>query len=112
MQGQQLLFTSLFATQAPTVKRKPAIIQTESTDARDRCLVYRYYYHIEIQRTRYDDVLEYLEKEFFISSCVIIKRLGIQYDFLKEVVEQKPRLPKLKKLYPHLVWSPNPQRGT
>lgn len=103
MQGQQQLFTSLFAS-APTVKRKPSIIQLESTDARDKCLVYRFYYHIEIQRTRYDDVIADLEREFFISQCVIVKRLGIQYDLLKEVVEQKPRLPKLKKLYPHLVW--------
>ncbi|RYF26603.1 MAG: hypothetical protein EOO42_01065 [Flavobacteriales bacterium] len=76
------------------------------TDRRDEALVYRYYYYIEIQRTRYDDVLLDLEKEFFITPSNIVQRLGLKHDLLKQIIEQKPKIPKFKKLYPHMVWMP------
>ena len=106
MQGQQLLFNGLIGNSSPVRKSAP---QTEATARRDEKLAYRYYYHIEIQRTRYDDVLLELEKEFDISSSIVVKCLKVRYDLLKQLLETKPPIGKLQKLFPYYVWRLKPQ---
>ena len=105
MQGQQALFTTLFPSSITSDPARKGVCNV-GTDRRDEALVYRYYYYIEIQRTRYDDVLVYLEREYFITEANIVLRLGLNRDLLKRLIEEKPKLPKFKKLYPDKVWMP------
>jgi hypothetical protein len=102
--GQNSLFTSLF----------PSSIQSDSNnqgkrnvliEKRDEALICRYYYHAEIKRTRYDDCLSSLEKEFFITAGVITQRITLNLDTLKKIVEQKASAYQLKKQFPHFDWN-------
>lgn len=72
---------------------------------RDVCICYRYYFHYEVARKRHDDVLAYLEKEFFISASTIMARLTDNADLLKDIVNNKPNTSSLKRKYPHFSWN-------
>ena len=64
--------------------------------ARDRKLAERYYYWTEIQRRRFDDVLEILEwQEFFVSKQTISNVIKRQADFIKTLKEVDRKQMKL-----------------
>ena len=66
---------------------------------RDELLMVRYFYHTEVKRLRFDDVLRVMsEDEFFIESATIVNRLTCLSDKIKERFTNKPSLSKLKEL--------------
>lgn len=104
MRGQYSLFTSVFPSAIevnPDNKGRRNVL----LDKRDEALVYRYYFHGEIKRKRYDDCLADLEKEFFITAGVITQRLELNIDLLKRVTTQRAGLTVLKRKYPHFNWN-------
>lgn len=104
MRGQQSLFDNVFpssvASNPDNQGRRNTLI-----DKRDECLVYRYYFHAEIKRKRYDDCLADLEKEFFITAGVITQRITLNLDLLKKVTDKKANLLSLKRKFPHWNWN-------
>jgi hypothetical protein len=102
--GQNSLFNSIFPSSVPfnpnnQGKRNVLIEQ------RDEAMLSRYYYHAEIKRTRYDDCLTALEKEFFITAGVITQRITLNVETLKKLVSIKATGNQLKKRYPHFDWN-------
>ncbi|WP_437918428.1 hypothetical protein [Sphingobacterium sp. LRF_L2] len=77
----------------------------KGTFDRDVCLCYRYYFYYELLQRRHDRALEVLEVEFFISQDTITKRLTACADLLKDIAINKPKVPQLRRKYPHLVWN-------
>ena len=72
---------------------------------RDKCLAYRYYYYGQIHRMRYDDILRKLELEFFLTEHRLVTVLSDNKLILEGVVNEKPTVKQLAKLYPHWVWT-------
>jgi hypothetical protein len=74
---------------------------------RDELLIIRYYYHTEIKRLRFDDVLKTLsEDEFFIEKSTILNRLGKHSRKLEDMYTGKPSLAKLKELCGRFIVDP------
>lgn len=95
---------SLFPNAIKTASKKGGNKGIYTFD-RDVCICYRYYFHYEVSRVRHDDVLTYLEKEFFISATTIMDRLTDNAGLLKDIVNNKPSRISLKRKYPHFSWN-------
>ena len=103
MRGQHTLYSSIFPS-AVVVEAPRKGQRNVHIDKRDEALACRYYYHAQILRRRYDDCLQHLELEFFITPSVIIQRLNDKQSLLKELVSKKTTVAELKKQYPYYVW--------
>lgn len=104
MRGQQSLYSSLFPSAVsgdPNNKGRRNVLM----ELRDEALCSRYYYHAEIKRTRYDDCLLALEKEFFITAGVAMQRLEKNLVTLKEITIRKPPIAYFKEKYPSFNWN-------
>lgn len=76
----------------------------ELIEKRDELLLYRFYYKSKIQRRIYDDVLDALEAEFFISQTMIKKIIQSKSELVLQIKRQQPDVTALKKRWPHIVW--------
>jgi hypothetical protein len=103
MRGINTLF-GIFVEQDKAPKPEGYRERNFFKEDRDRQLSYRYYYYVEIQRWRYDDVLKQLEKEFHITEHRIVTVMSENQDTLVAIMKQKPTYKELTLLYPHLVW--------
>ena len=74
-------------------------------EERNEALVHRYYYYNHIKRLRYDDCLINLEKEFFITTNVILQHLVSYGELLKQLGIENHDLKYLRKKYPLFVWA-------
>ncbi len=65
---------------------------------RDEKLALRLYFHTEVKRRRFDDVLNILSEEFFISPTTIYIRLRDEFLSMKieEIYERRPSLKEIK----------------
>ncbi|HRO75774.1 MAG TPA: hypothetical protein PLP27_06480 [Crocinitomicaceae bacterium] len=104
MRGQQSLFTELFTGQQ-TVSKQTKRPRNFYLPERNNALLHRYYFHAEINRYRYDDCLAMLEKEFYLTIPRIVVVLSEQATRLSEVVQQRPTISSMKKMFPHFNWS-------
>jgi len=75
------------------------------TNDRDVAMAYRFYYHYNIIRRRFDDIPDILEREFFISSTTVVKKLTEYNHLLKDIKANTPSRDELKQRYPHFNWS-------
>jgi hypothetical protein len=103
--GQQTLFANLFETQKSAEEQKQRT-RNFYLPERNKCLVYRYYFHAEIKRSRYDDCLADLEKEFFITESRLVVVLTECSDLIRQVISERPGVKELQVLYPHFAWKP------
>jgi hypothetical protein len=71
---------------------------------RNECLLYRYYYYAKIKRLRYEDVLEVVSKEFFISTRTITNILMEESEYQKKVFKEKLDVKELEKKFDFLKW--------
>lgn len=74
-------------------------------DRRDRAIVARYYYHAKVLRKRWDDTMMSLVGEFYLSSEQIVKRMGMQEEYLLELINGKTDPGVLKREFDHYNWS-------
>lgn len=103
MVGQQALFTTIFPSKIEKDASRRGVCNIGTT-RRDEALTYRYYYYIEIKRIRYDDVLVLLERDFYITPSNVVLRLTLLHEFLKGIIDKKPTVNKLKKMFPTYAW--------
>lgn len=102
LRGSQSL-TSIFS---PAVKPTPAKkVKGVYTTERDAALAYRFYYYYDLVRKRFDDVVNDLEKEFYISSTTVVERLTYNDSLLKDIKQNSPTRSQLRKRYPHFNWN-------
>lgn len=85
------------------IKRKGR--SDELIDFRNAQLIARYYYHLEILRERYDDILKHLQREFCISQDRIISILQQCFPDLNQLYSQRPGTKELQKIYPWFNWA-------
>jgi len=78
-------------------KNKPKISPLES---RNIPIAHRYYYLASMLRKRYDDCIDILENQHFVSGHTIIKIITDQTPLLKSLVASKTSVSALKKKYP------------
>lgn len=77
----------------------------ERINKRNRLLVARYYYHTEIRRLRFDDVIKVLcDHEFFVEYRTIANALVDYDDYFKELLNAKTTAKTLRKIYPSFDW--------
>ncbi|WP_157960876.1 hypothetical protein [Nubsella zeaxanthinifaciens] len=104
MRGQYSLYTSLFPSSVkanPNNKGRRNVLMY----SRDEKLCYRYYFHAEIKRTRYDDCLLALENEFDLTAGVVMQRLEQNTALLKDIISRKPTVKELAAKFPYFVFS-------
>lgn len=96
-----------------TDKQKPGRARNKKfTLLRDRALCARFYYHSELHRRRFDDVINILSyHEFFIGEQSIKDALNFQNDYLSDLMNKKPTADALKKKYPCFAWVKNNNFG-
>lgn len=101
--GHNTLFTNIFINDTPQPDRKGH--RNVLIDKRDEALAYRYFFHVEILRKRYDDALKDLESEFFITENVIVQRLTPYADYLRNLKQKKTTPVIMRKKYPWFNWA-------
>jgi hypothetical protein len=103
MRGQNAII-SIFDT---SIESKPEQKGQRNVhlDRRDDALAARFYFYHHIKRTRYDDILIRLETEFFIVPNVIIQRLALRTDYMKELSRKEANRRQLRKLFPFYAWN-------
>jgi len=105
MRGQQSLFSSKFITESKqerTQQRPRNYYQPE----RNRALVARYYFHVEINRYRYDDCIKLLEGEFYLTEPRIIHVLSKNSERINDLIREEPTHKDLAERHPHFNWRP------
>lgn len=103
MRGIETLYVNMFHRAGDTNAGKKGQRNTQ-TDRRDSVLAYRFYYWAQVRRKRYDDSLAELEREFFLTSAVVVQRLDQKKDLIKELAANKPGLQELRKILPYFNW--------
>ncbi|MDW8420129.1 MAG: hypothetical protein RML37_12030 [Chitinophagales bacterium] len=107
MRGQRALFDGMFSTgAAKTASQRPRNVLMPE---RNKLLLYRFYFHAQVNRLRYDDCLAQLEREFFIMSVRIVAILIKNDAQLRQIIEARPERAELEKMYPHINWKYNPR---
>lgn len=101
--GHRTLYQNFMSVEKVAIKKKGR--SAVFLDKRSVLLSYRYYYYVYHLRKTYQDTLELLVDEFFISDVVIIRCLTNSQLQLKEIFASKITPVELKKLYPWYVWS-------
>jgi hypothetical protein len=112
MKGQQALFNDLIAAQSEAGDdKKQQRPRNALMPQRNDLMLYRYYWHMEVNRMRFDDVLTQLEREFFIVGVRIVAVLLEPHHQkqLREIIQNKPAQKELEKIYPHINWKYNPR---
>lgn len=71
---------------------------------RNECLFYRFYYYSRIKRLRYEDVLEVISNEFFLTPRTISNLIADESEYQKEVFKEKLSVKELEKKFDFLKW--------
>jgi hypothetical protein len=103
MRGKNALYNDLIPTSIKEVGQKSQ--RNTFLEERDDALAYRYYFHAHLCRSRYDDSLVALSREFFLSHNVIIQRLSGRTELIKSLIAADFQPGELRKLFPYFVWT-------
>lgn len=103
MRGQRSLYNSLFPEKVQVQKeisRPRNYFQPERNEA----VVYRFYFYAYINDLKYEQCLEKLEREFYLTSSRLIKVLTDSNDMLNRVSNESPSVKELEIKFPHFTW--------
>ena len=76
----------------------------EKIKDRNTCICYRYFYHSKIKKNRYENVLELLANEFFLSERTVTTIISNESPQLKNVFNEKLTITNLKEKYDYYKW--------
>lgn len=108
MNGKQKLYESIVTPSIPDRSGSEQAKRNSYSEERDEAMVYRFYFHAELERRRYDDCLVALRTLFYLTEEYIVKVLGKDknHRLLKSLVnELKPSPDQLRKRYPFYNWT-------
>lgn len=97
----------IFNNIIPPTRTNPQLIKgrnKELINERNLMILHRYYYYVRIQRKRYDDVLDELAKEFFLTCRRIIDIVSENAEKLNEINKNQLSIKDLKTAYPFFIW--------
>lgn len=99
MRGSNTLFADIFCEEPSGKGRKTC------TTLRNECLIDRfYYYSSKTPRPCYNDVINILSDEFFLSPFTIPEIISDNYSILRTVRQNQPSIRNLRDKWKHLVW--------
>lgn len=101
MRGQRKLF-DLFGEQPE--QRTDEQPRNYFLPLRDEALCHRFYWHADVNKYKFEEVLKQLNNEFYLSNTRIIKVLDDNYDTLNCIQKNKPSTKELQLKYPHFTW--------
>ena len=104
MRGKTALYDKVFPVSLPEQEGTKGH-RNSRIEERDEALTHRYYFYGHLRRLRYDDCLIHLSDEFFLSTNVIIQRLALRTECLKQLIEVKTSCKELQDKYPYFNWS-------
>lgn len=102
MRGQRKLF-DLFG-ESPNVQKETEA-RNQFLHLRDEVLCHRFYWHADANKLKFQEVLNQLNNEFYLSDRRIIDILDKQYHLLSKIQKSKPTQKELQAKYPHLTWN-------
>jgi hypothetical protein len=102
MRGKQALYETLIPSSIEEQGKKSQ--RNAFLEERDTALAHRYYYYAHICRLRYDDCLDALSREFFLTPNVIIQRLMERTELIRQLVSEDKKPAELKRLYGWYNW--------
>lgn len=100
IRGRQTI-TAIFKDEQPNPKRVNGAFMPD----RDAAIAYRFYYHYKLLRRTFEDAVDGMQNEFFISSSTIVTRLTQNDALLRDITNNKPTRNDLRKRYPHFNWN-------
>jgi len=93
MQGQQKYFDKIVST-------SKVLTEKENKLARDKALLYRYYYLAEIKRLSFGDAIKKLVEAFFLTESTILAYIEKHYQALDEFARKPPNLSEIQNAQP------------
>lgn len=102
MRGKQALYEELIPSSVTEQGQKSQ--RNAFLEERDDALAHRYYYYAHLCRLRYDDCLQALSREFFLTPNVIIQRLTNRTELIRELVKEDKQPGELRRLYGWMSW--------
>lgn len=102
--GQRILYDN-FLEAAQGKKSSNKGRSSDEIAKRNQLMCYRYFYLVFHKKKNYNDAIETLNAEFFITEITIIKILSLQQELLKTIFADKPKTTFLKRKYNWLVWA-------
>lgn len=72
---------------------------------RNECLIYRYYYYSKIHRLRYADMIEKMQKEFYLSERTVADIIQVNSELVSRIFSGKPEVKTLIIKYNYLNWT-------
>ena len=93
MKGQQKYFDEIVST-------TKVLTEKENKLARDKALLYRYYYLAEIKRLSFGDAIKKLVNAFFLTESTILAYIEKHYQALDEFARKPPTLTEIQKAQP------------
>lgn len=105
MRGQHL-FNDLFADTLPPVVKQPGKGRNQNFDAlRNELLIHRYFYYGKFHNElKYEVIISRLSEQFFLTERRIQDVISENAIALRQLRQDPPTVPELKKRWPHLVW--------
>jgi hypothetical protein len=103
MRGKNLLYEDLIPSSLEETAGKKSQ-RNAFLDERDDALAHRYYYYAHLCRYRYDDCLNALSREFFLTANVIIQRLTSRTELIRQLVSEDKQPGELRRLYGWYNW--------
>jgi hypothetical protein len=102
MRGKQALYETLIPSSIEEQGQKSC--RNAFLEERDDALAHRYYYYAHLCRLRYDDCLNALSREFFLTPNVIIQRLTLRTELIRQLVSEDKQPGELRRLYGWYNW--------
>ena len=106
LRGSRSIYKEIFQTQEPVVKgdaerkgRSGMLIKQRNT-----CLLYRFAYYVKLHDLKYEQAVNKLSTEFFLSPRTITDLLQCQTEVLKQAREEVKNIKYLKTMFPFLSW--------
>jgi hypothetical protein len=107
LRGHRSTYLSLFEPPMTVVVNNDAEKRGRSEALllkRNNLLFHRHYYYVKIKRLQYQDLLDVLEAETFITQRTIIDITQRNTIALREVYKNRPDVKVLKAMFPHMNW--------
>jgi hypothetical protein len=73
-------------------------------EKRNELMFYRLYFYTRIKGKRYEDVLDILEKEFFLTKSSIVQYLQKHPNYIKAIGDEAPTQKKLARKFDFFNW--------
>jgi len=102
MRGKQLL--KQLHPSAPAPEQNGKGRSSRLLQLRDKCLLARYFYYSHFKKRRFEEILQAIVDEFFLSHERIVDIIAANVQDITQLKEQQTTLTQLKHQWPQFKW--------